>query len=176
MTTDRGIPGESSTVLDSPDEVARVRAILLLGGVPFDALDDGVQEVRTRLLESRSRKDAPPIRNIRAWTSAVASRVAVDSHRSSARDANLRERLAARWSRRPPDASSEEERVLALAVADGLRELTARQRQVLVLRFYADLPVSDIAALLDIAEGTVKSRLHSATGAMRALLHDKEVN
>ncbi|UYM07590.1 RNA polymerase sigma factor [Solicola gregarius] len=127
------------------------------------------------VLESRSRGDAPPIRNVRAWTSAVASRVAVDSHRSRERDANLRERLAARWSLRPPEASSEEERVLALAVAEGLGGLTDRQRQVIVLRFYADLHVSEIATLLDVAEGTVKSRLHSATGAIRARLQDKEV-
>ena len=45
-----------------------------------------------------------------------------------------------------------------------LRSLPIRQRTVVVLRFYEDLPEADIAALLGIRIGTVKSRLHRATG------------
>jgi RNA polymerase sigma-70 factor (ECF subfamily) len=44
-----------------------------------------------------------------------------------------------------------------------------------VLRFYADLPVKDIAAALDVPEGTVKSRLHAAVNAMRERLRETEV-
>jgi RNA polymerase sigma-70 factor (ECF subfamily) len=46
---------------------------------------------------------------------------------------------------------------------------------VLVLRFYADLPVRGIAEELGIPEGTVKSRLHTAVRALRARLHEDEV-
>nr|WP_275406333.1 sigma factor-like helix-turn-helix DNA-binding protein [Streptomyces cyaneofuscatus] len=49
------------------------------------------------------------------------------------------------------------------------------QRQMVSLRFYADLPVSTIAELLEIPEGTVKSRLHSTVAALRRRLQEKEV-
>ena len=54
-------------------------------------------------------------------------------------------------------------------------ELPAGHRQVLALRFYADLPVRDIAEALDIPEGTVKSRLHAAVSALRTRLRESEV-
>ena len=38
-----------------------------------------------------------------------------------------------------------------------LLQLSAKQRAILVLRFYEDLPVEEVAQLLDIPAGTVKS-------------------
>jgi RNA polymerase sigma-70 factor (ECF subfamily) len=50
------------------------------------------------------------------------------------------------------------------------RALTDDQRAVLVLLYYRDLSVEDIASTLGISAGTVKSRLHYARQAMRAAL------
>lgn len=47
-------------------------------------------------------------------------------------------------------------------------QLSTDQRTVLVLMYYRGLSVVEIAALLGVAEGTVKSRLHYARQAMRA--------
>lgn len=44
------------------------------------------------------------------------------------------------------------------SVVDALRQLPRDQREVLVLRFYVGLPEADVAELLDVAVGTVKSR------------------
>jgi RNA polymerase sigma-70 factor, ECF subfamily len=156
-------------------DVARVRAILALGGVPWGDLDDGVQEVRLKLLEQHADRGRAVIRDASAWSSVVAARVAVDWHRAGARDDGLRARLAARWVRQPAAEHTQEDRTLALAVADGLGSLPHHQRQVLTLRYYADLPVRDIAQLLGIPEGTVKSRLHTAVAALRTRLHETEV-
>lgn len=41
-----------------------------------------------------------------------------------------------------------------------LDRLTPRQRTALVLRFYEDLSVADVAALMEVREGTVKSLVH----------------
>ncbi|MYX24904.1 RNA polymerase sigma factor, partial [Streptomyces sp. SID8380] len=68
----------------------------------------------------------------------------------------------------------DEDRTLALTVADALARLTTEQRHLLVLRFYVDLPVAAIARELGVPEGTVKSRLHTATARMRALLSETE--
>jgi RNA polymerase sigma-70 factor (ECF subfamily) len=97
----------------------------------------------------------------------------MDWHRAKRRQERLGERLASL--RQPADARDEDSSVLSLAVARGLDELPDAQRQVLVLRFYADLSVRGIAEELGIPEGTVKSRLHAAVRALRARLHEDEV-
>ena len=43
-------------------------------------------------------------------------------------------------------------------------------RAVLVLRYYLDLPLEEIASILEIPVGTVKSRIHNGLRAMRAAL------
>lgn len=156
-------------------DVSRVRAVLALGGVPWDHLDDGVQEVRLKLLEQQADPGRAVVRNPSAWSSVVASRVAADWHRSGKRDGGLRERLAARWARQPATEQEDEQRTLALAVATGLARLPAQQRQLLTLRYYSDLTVRSIAEVMGIPEGTVKSRLHSAVDALRTQLSETKV-
>lgn len=50
----------------------------------------------------------------------------------------------------------------------GFRHLGAEQRSIIVLHFFSGMPLTEIAAVLAIPVGTVKSRLHRATQAMRA--------
>jgi len=52
----------------------------------------------------------------------------------------------------------------------GLGGLTPDERIVVVLRFWADLPLESIAERLDWPLGTVKSRLHRALGRLRETL------
>jgi RNA polymerase sigma-70 factor (ECF subfamily) len=52
----------------------------------------------------------------------------------------------------------------------GFRRLKPDQRVVVVLHFYLGLPVPEIAETLGVPAGTVKSRLHYATAALRAAL------
>lgn len=171
----RPVGSDDAPAPGSTMDVGRVRAVLVMGGVPWDQLDDGVQQVRLKMLEQRAGPDRPEIRDEAAWCAVVASRVAADWHRSRSRDTRLRERLTTRWTQRPPTDHPQAHRTLALAVSDGLDGLPPAQRQILVLRYYADLSVRDIAEQLDIPEGTVKSRLHTAVSAIRARLRDTEV-
>jgi RNA polymerase sigma-70 factor (sigma-E family) len=62
------------------------------------------------------------------------------------------------------------------AVWRALGQLPARQRAVLVLRFYEDLPDAEIASLLGAREGTVRSLASRALTALRssALVLDAE--
>lgn len=52
----------------------------------------------------------------------------------------------------------------------GFARLTAEQRTVLVLQHYLDRTHDEIAEILGVPVGTVRSRLHSARSAMRAAL------
>lgn len=63
-----------------------------------------------------------------------------------------------------PAADLVEQQAMAAAIAT----LSPEHREVVALRFYADLPVKDIAAALRVRPGTVKSRLHRALELLRA--------
>lgn len=52
-------------------------------------------------------------------------------------------------------------------VRKALRDLPSRQRTVLVLRYYGDLPMRDIARMLGISVGTVKSQSSKALRKLR---------
>lgn len=56
------------------------------------------------------------------------------------------------------------------ALAAALRQLTPTHREVLVMRFYEEMKLQEIAGHLGISKGTVKSRLHYAIGEMQKLL------
>ncbi|MDE9365732.1 SigE family RNA polymerase sigma factor [Luteipulveratus sp. YIM 133132] len=69
----------------------------------------------------------------------------------------------------------------ALGVADQrdeatrlLRTLPPRERQVVVLRYYADLPEREVADLLGISVGTVKSTASHGLATLRAALAAQE--
>jgi RNA polymerase sigma-70 factor (ECF subfamily) len=71
-----------------------------------------------------------------------------------------------------PDAPAPEDVQDALATRDQLerafRRLTPEHRSALVVHHFLGLSDAEAASVLDIAVGTYKSRLHRASGAMRA--------
>ena len=58
------------------------------------------------------------------------------------------------------------------AVLDALAQLPRRQREVLSLRYYADLSEAQIAETLGISRGAVKSHASRGAAALRHLLAD----
>ncbi len=73
-----------------------------------------------------------------------------------------------------PDMPSAEQGALArferTAVVDALRGLPPRQREVLVLRYYADLSEAQIAQMMGITRGAVKSHTARGMSSLRAAL------
>ena len=56
------------------------------------------------------------------------------------------------------------------AVRTALTGLTVEHRQVIVLRYFAELTTSEMAQSLNVREGTVKSRLNRALGSLEERL------
>ena len=57
-------------------------------------------------------------------------------------------------------------------VARALASLPAERREIIVLRDYLDLSYAEIGSVIDIAPGTVMSRLHRARLALKEALED----
>ena len=54
-----------------------------------------------------------------------------------------------------------------------LGQLPVEQRAVMVLHFYLDLPLTDVADILDIPVGTAKSRLHRGLESLRSAMAEE---
>jgi RNA polymerase sigma-70 factor (ECF subfamily) len=139
------------------------RLVTQLYAVTGDRLEaeDAVQEAFARAVASGERwRD---VVNPEGWLRTVALNVV----RTRAR----RTRLFSVLSRRvvaPTEVPGVSEDHLLLVGA--MRRLTAGQREVLALHYFADLSVADIASELGVPEGTVKTRLKRARDALGALL------
>lgn len=59
-------------------------------------------------------------------------------------------------------------------VLDALAHLTARQREVLVLRYWSELTEAQIAETLGVSRGTVKSTASRALGTLEKLLEAEQ--
>ncbi|GAA2365699.1 SigE family RNA polymerase sigma factor [Nonomuraea africana] len=57
-----------------------------------------------------------------------------------------------------------------LTLQQALRALPVRKRAVLVLRYYEDLPESEVAKIMGCSVGTVRSQTHQAVARLRELV------
>ncbi|MFI0449643.1 SigE family RNA polymerase sigma factor [Actinomadura sp. 6N118] len=83
-----------------------------------------------------------------------------------------------KWRRREtqvpvlPDESRDDDTSavdVKLTVRSALARITARQRAVLVLRFFEDLPEAEVARILGCSVGTVRSTTHRSLARLREL-------
>ena len=66
------------------------------------------------------------------------------------------------------ERSDEQRRVLA-----ALRTLPTRQREALVLKFYAELSEAETAAAMGVSAGSVKTHVHRGLAALERLLEEE---
>lgn len=117
-----------------------------------------------------------PARRFSAWFFQVLHNVAVDHLRRKRLDTVSLDALQAEGYPGPhaeqsalPD-SEMDRRALATAMSDGLTRLRADYREALVLRYQQDLTVEEIAGVMNVPDGTVKTYLHRGRKELAALL------
>ena len=135
-----------------------------------DGADDLFQESWIRVTRARDRFDRS--RRFSTWLFQIANNLCRDrwrrldarrrAHEALREEAHVTGRDAAPAPALPPERG-------LVARLDALPD---RLREVLVLRHYHELGEAEIAEVLGIPRGTVKSRLHAAVRAARALLED----
>jgi RNA polymerase sigma-70 factor (ECF subfamily) len=113
-------------------------------------------------------------RSARAWLFTVARNMIIDERRSpkfrnvvgSLDDSGVPEQST------PDEVDSALDRML---IADAMAQMSVDHRAVIERSYYRGWTTAQIAADLDIAEGTVKSRLHYAVRALRLSLQEMGV-
>ena len=143
------------------------RLAYLLLGDPDDA-EDIAQETFLRAWNHLRRFD--PTRPLKPWLLSITANLSRNRRRSAGRY------LAAltRAFRDEPAPASVEEKSTQYMEANDLRKavqnLNEPDQQVVYLRYFMDLSVAETAEVLQVAEGTVKSRLSRALDRLRGII------
>jgi RNA polymerase sigma-70 factor, ECF subfamily len=133
-----------------------------------------LKAVATREVGAPDSEDVVQETLIRAWR----KRSTYDRNRGSARAwlvAILLDRARRHRIRHPhravslPDEERGEPTADRVDIEAAIRSLPTRQQQIVALHYLADLPMSDVAGVLGISVGAVKSQLFAARAARAAL-------
>jgi RNA polymerase sigma-70 factor (sigma-E family) len=137
-----------------------IRAARLIGCSPSEA-EDLVQSALVKCFVSWSRVRRADDRD------AYVYRILLNTHRSALRRMSSRE-TPTDLSHAAHSTAAADAAELSTSVEGALDRLTAQARQVVVLRYYADLSERQTADALGIPAGTVKSRLARALAQLSA--------
>ena len=133
-------------------------------------VDDVVQETLLRAWRTPRILAQDPA-STRSWMLTVARHLVIDDVRS----AHSRRELAVADT---PDAASDDLTDAlfdAILIEEALASLSVDHRSVVVRAYFGGQTVAEIAAALEIPEGTVKSRLHYGLRSLRLALQEKGV-
>jgi len=126
--------------------------------------EDAVQEALARAWERTDRGER--IESLRAWVVTVALNVV----RSGFRRRRAERRATSRFTGASSGPAATGDRV---DIARALAALPRRQREATVLRHYLDLDVGEIATILHVEQGTVKTTLFRARRALSKSLGER---
>jgi RNA polymerase sigma-70 factor, ECF subfamily len=133
-----------------------------------DAAEDAVQQTLVTIWTELPRLRDPS--SFESWSYRIVTRAALAEAKRQVRHRSIID-IGATEPTTPDQSAGVETRD---AVEQAFRRLTPEARAVVVLRFYADLPIKDIGFALGIPAGTVASRLHRAMRDMRSTLSREE--
>jgi RNA polymerase sigma-70 factor (sigma-E family) len=162
-------PGTGLNELFREHHLELVRLALIMVG-DLATAEDVVQDVFERLHRGWHRLDQPASGLAYARSSVL----------NACRSVHRRNAVARQHAPRLMSALSEPWTDIASPLADrselaqALRALPRRQREVLVLRYYADLDIAEIAATLRIAPSAVRSSCSRGLAALARILGEED--
>lgn len=164
--TDVGVPSEVAAFCE-------VQIPRLVGALTLYCGDRGVaeelaQEALARAVQHWSKIGRSDRRE--GWI----YRVAINLANSRFRRALAERRANQKATGRAEPVAHDADAATALTVRRAVGELPRRQRAAIALRFYLDLPVVDVAQILDCPESTVKSLTRRALARLEQELGDDE--
>jgi RNA polymerase sigma-70 factor (ECF subfamily) len=133
--------------------------------------DDAAQEAFQQAFRALDRFDET--RPFGPWLKRIAINRAIDHLRRQRRLAVLNDESATLHTWAVGEAADADLRLWA--VADAVAALGAAKRTVVVLHYWLDLPVEEIAGALGLPVGTVASRLSRALTELRSVLEEDHV-
>ncbi len=131
--------------------------------------EDVVQETMLRAWRRPPADDESG--SARAWLFTVARNLVIDHSRS----ARARHELVTDVSPERTEPDRTDALFDSMLLTDALLALSEEHRSVVVRAYYLRLTAAEIAAELDLPEGTVKSRLHYGLRALRLALQERGV-
>ncbi|MGP3958241.1 SigE family RNA polymerase sigma factor [Nonomuraea sp. 3N208] len=139
---------------------ALMRLGFLLTGGDQHAAEDLVQSALAKLATKWRRVEAPE-----AYAKRIMYRQQISRWRAVGRRGEVVQASLPESADRDLNHQSE----LRMVLRSALARLTARQRAVLVLRYFEDLPEKDIARTLGCSVGTVRSTAHRSLARLRQI-------
>jgi RNA polymerase sigma-70 factor, ECF subfamily len=153
-------------VLAHQEAVFRLSYLLL--GDPDDA-EDVAQETFLRAWNHLKRFDTT--RPLRPWLLSIASNLASNRRRSAGRYLAALTRAFRNEPASSPNIEEKSTRHMeASQLWKAVQTLNVPDQQIVYLRYFLDLSVAETAQALDIAQGTVKSRLSRALERLRGII------
>lgn len=132
--------------------------------------DDVVQETLLRAWRTPRILAQEPA-STRSWMFTVARHLVIDDVRSARR----RREIVVDDVPERVQADATEALFETILIEEALAALSAEHRAVVIRAYFRALTVAEMAAELEIPEGTVKSRLHYGLRALRLALQEKGV-
>ncbi len=133
----------------------------LLHMLDLHAAEDLLQQTFTVAIESPG--NLKRVQLPRAWLFGIARHLAMNHLRRCRKIVMLPENCTAR---------SEKDDSEVIEMRQAISKLPATLRETLRLRLHDELSYQEIAEVLEIPIGTVRSRLHNAVGELRRIIND----
>jgi RNA polymerase sigma-70 factor, ECF subfamily len=151
----------------------RSSALRIAYAIADGEAEDVAQDATTKAMRQLGRFDTS--RPFRPWFLAIVANEARNRRRSFLRRSALVLRVAAESPVDVADVSDvaarNERRQFLL---DAVASLSTADREIIGMRYFAELSEAEMAAALHVAPGTVKSRLSRALGRLRAEIGERD--
>ena len=134
--------------------------------------DDLTQELFLRIWKHRGEYNADS--SFETWLFTIAYNLCKNEYRHQNAVRSCEEALSQRSEPCTDPVQDLERKEQKALIRQAVQRLPEGQREAFILRYEEDLPLADVAAILAIPEGTVKSRLFGALNAVRKELNDND--